>query len=344
MTTEHIPQSGPGAEPDDIEHSLYNNAQMLDYFKRIGLPREQMNSPLLLDQAHAKRREHALPFLQSLMRHHISAVPFENLELHYSTRKVITLKPQQLFHKFVIQKRGGRCMENNSFFGTALRSLGYEVRNCGGRVARAMSPVPEIRHTQGHTYDGWNHMLNLARLDDEWYVVDVGMGAMGPSVPYPLRDGYEANSIAPRKLRLQLRAIAESSGNGAQRPQLWCYDVCNRPGTDNVDVWIPTYCFTEIEFLPQDYEVMSWYTSYNKRSFFTTSLMTTIMLMDDAREHIIGNITLFQSTIRKTVAGKRTVMKECRTEKERVTALREIFGITLSEQQQNGIEQNLKLE
>jgi arylamine N-acetyltransferase len=76
--------------------------------------------------------------------------------------------------------RGGRCMENNGFFGTVLRSLGFDVRNCAGRVSRAQ--VPGAAKDQLNTYDNWNHMLNLVRLDREWYVVDVGMGAMGKNI------------------------------------------------------------------------------------------------------------------------------------------------------------------
>ncbi|KAI1676010.1 hypothetical protein KJE20_14398, partial [Pyrenophora tritici-repentis] len=143
-----------------------------------------------------------------------------------------------------------------------------------------MSPYPEVRKNQAHTYDGMNHMLNLVHFEDkdEWFVVDVGMGAMGPNMPYPLRDNFEVTSIAPRKIRLQKRAIGESYG-GANAPKLWCYDVCYDPSHGADNKWIPTYCFTENEFLPQDYEVMSWFTSTHSRSFFTRYVTATKMIM-----------------------------------------------------------------
>jgi arylamine N-acetyltransferase len=323
------------------DRSRYSGAQLHDYFQRLGLPQQYLDSPLLSDRTYAATTEHGLPFLQALTMYHTCRVPFENLELHYSAQKTITLDVADLYTKIVTKRRGGRCMENNTFFGTVLRSLGYEVRNCGGRVSRAMSPFPEVRRNQGTTYDGWNHMLNLVRLDKEWYVVDVGMGAMGPNMPYPLRDGFETTSIAPRKIRIQSRAIAESYGN--QSNKLWCYDVCYNPTDDAESVWVPVYCFTETEFLPQDYEIMSWFTSTHKNSFFTKYVTSTIMLMDEARRSIVGNVTLFGGNLKETVGGKQQVLKDCKTEDERVGALKELFGIELTNEEREGIPADLQL-
>lgn len=253
-----------------------------------------------------------------------------------------------LFTKFaergIKYGRGGRCMENNGFFGTVLRSIGYEVRNCAGRVSRMMSPLDHVRNEQGHTYDGWNHMLNLVVFDGEWYIVDVGMGAMGPNIPYKLEDGIEFESIAPRRIRLQKRSIPESYANGTdvERPQLWCFDVCYKPGGDD-EKWIPTYAFTETEFLPQDYEMMSWFTSTNKKCFFTYCVVVTKMLLDDAGEKIVGDITLINDTVRKNVGKEREVLRECKTEEDRIKALKELFDIDLTEEEKKGITPELKL-
>jgi arylamine N-acetyltransferase len=339
---------GPMGEPttltqlslEDEHRPRYSLAQLQDYFRRIELPQEYIDSPVLLDTANAGTKEHGLPFLHALARHHVCAVPFEDLELHYSAHKTVSLDPTHLYRKFVEQRRGGRCMENNTFFATVIRSLGFDLRNCAGRVSRAMSPYSEVRQNQSQTYDGWNHMLNMVRLDDEWYVVDVGMGAMGPNMPYPLRDGFETISIAPRKIRLQLRPIAESYAKKSS-PRLWCYDVCYDPAGKPDDKWIPTYCFTETEFLPQDYETMSWFTSTHPSSFFTRYVTCTKMIMDE--EKIIGNNTLFVGTIRETIGSSRKVVRECTSEDERVQALKEIFDVTLTEEEKNSISKDLKL-
>lgn len=329
---------------DEDDRPRYSLADLRSYFTRIELPQQHIDSPILTDATKADTKEHGLPFLHALTRHHTCNVPFENLELHYSAHKTISLDPAHLYKKFVHQRRGGRCMENNTFFATVLRSLGFDVRNCAGRVARSMSPYPEVRQNQSRTYDGWNHMLNLVRLEDEWYVVDVGMGSMGPNMPYPLRDGFETVSISPRKIRLQVRSIAESyARNPSNAPKMWCYDVCYDPTGGADDKWVPVYCFTETEFLPQDYETMSWFTSTHPSSFFTRYVTCTKMIMDEAKERIVGNNTLFVGTVRESVGSSRKVVRECTTEDERVQVLKEIFDVSLTEEERNGISKDLKL-
>ena len=319
----------------DEERPRYSEAQLREYFARIRLPQKYLDSPVLSDKSQALTKQNGLPFLQALTRYHTCEVPFENLRLHYSAHKTVTLDAADLFTNIVTRRHGGRCMENNTFLATVLRSLGFDVRNCGGRVSRAMSPYPEVRKNQAATYDGWNHMLNLVRLDGQWYVVDVGMGSMGPNLPYPLKDGFETTSIAPRRIRVQLRAISESYGDRSNK--MWCYDACYQPGENGENVWTPVYCFTETEFLPQDYEIMSWFTSTNPRSFFTRYVTSTKMMTDEAGEAIIGNVTLFEGTVRETVGSDRKVVKECTTEKERLEALKEWFGIEFTDEEKNGI-------
>ena len=326
----------------DSDRPRYSESQLQAYFQRLGLPQKYLESPVLSNKAHAATAEHGPPFLHALTRYHTCNIPFENLELHYSAHKTISLDATHLFKKFVHERRGGRCMENNTFFATVLRSLGFEVRNCGGRVSRAMSPFAEVRSNQGMTYDGWNHMLNLVRLDDEWYVVDVGMGSMGPNLPYPLRDGFETVSIAPRRIRVQLRAIAESYGTHSNK--LWCYDVCNKPPIEGAEsAWTPVYCFTETEFLPQDYQIMSWFTSTHPSSFFTQYVTCTKMIMDQAGEKIVGNFTLFEGDVKESVGSDRSVIRGCKTEDERVDVLKEIFGVELTEEQKKGISADRRL-
>lgn len=328
--------------PAEADRRLYSKTELHDYFLRIKLPPAYLESRVLYDAGLATTKEHGWPLLEALCRHHTCNIPFENLILHYSANKKVTLELSELYTWFVKKRRGGRCMENNSFFGTVLRSLGYQVRNCGGRVSRAMSPFPEVRQNQAATYDGWNHMLNLVRLEDEWFVVDVGMGAMGPNLPYPLRDNYETVSIAPRKIRIQQRAITESYA-GTEAPKLWCYDVCYDPSRGKDNKWIPTYCFTETEFLPQDYEVMSWFTSTHGNSFFTRYVTATRMVMDAQQEKIVGSVTLFKDTIRESIGDQRQVIKECRTEEERLHSLKEFYDIELNAQERDGIAPHVRL-
>ncbi|KAF2765005.1 arylamine N-acetyltransferase 1 [Teratosphaeria nubilosa] len=325
---------------DPKDRPIYSKDQLQTYFKRVKIPQEYL-VPLLSNKFLSRTREHGLPFLHALTRYHVCNVPFENLELHYSTHKTISLDMDDLYTKFAQHGRGGRCMENNSFFGTVLRSLGFDVRNCGGRVSRMMAAGHETRELQGQTYDPWNHMLNLVRLDNCWFVVDVGMGAMGPNIVYPLEDGYEAESIAPRRIRLQRRCIPERAAEREEdAQQLWCFDVCFKPDVSDSskNEWVPTYCFTETEFLPQDYEMMSWWTSTSPKSFFTYVLLCTKMIQDEESEKIIGDVSLVGNSIKRKIApGQRDVIGKLKSEEDRVKALKDIFDIDLTPEEQAGI-------
>lgn len=192
-------------------------------------------------------------------------------------------------------------------------------------------------------------MLNLVRLSGQLYVVDVGMGAMGPLIPYPLKDGLEMVSVAPRKIRLQYRTIPEhASLDESQAQKLWCYDVCHKPASPTSssveDKWIPTYAFTETEFLPQDYEMMSWFTSTSKKSFFTYCVLTTKLLMDEGGENIVGDRTLFGNGIRETIGGKREVVRDLKTEQERIEALEQLFRIQLTDEERAGISKDMSVQ
>lgn len=68
------------------------------------------------------------------------------------------------------------------------------------------------------------------------------------------------------------------------------------------------------------------------------------MLLDDAGEKIIGDITLINDTVRKNVGKDREVLRECKTEEDRVQALRELFGMELTQEERKGITPELKLQ
>lgn len=90
-----------------------------------------------------------LEFLTALYIHQISAIPYENLGLHYSKDHCINLKPQILYDKFTRNGRGGYCMENGIFFNHILRSLGFRVYLAGARVRPRLNGVPH------GDYMGW---------------------------------------------------------------------------------------------------------------------------------------------------------------------------------------------
>lgn len=142
---------------DDPSHRpSYSEEQLYQYFDCISLP-DKYRLKLSSHGHDATKPEDQLSFLTNLQKYHLAAIPFENLELHYSPTKTISLEPQFLFQKIVLREdgRGGRCMETNCLFGTVLRSLGFDVYSAGARVNQAAQAVAATKGWKGPRHDGW---------------------------------------------------------------------------------------------------------------------------------------------------------------------------------------------
>jgi N-hydroxyarylamine O-acetyltransferase len=97
-----------------------------------------------------------------LQRHHLYAIPFENLDIH----RGIWIEPKDSFEKVILNRRGGFCYELNSLFYQLLKSLGFEAFLISGSVADDAGKF-------GPEYD---HLTILVEFEDEFYLVDVGFG------------------------------------------------------------------------------------------------------------------------------------------------------------------------
>lgn len=140
--------------PPHLQRHAYSRAQLLAYYDRIRLPEIHRNEPGPTSARIAQDPEQGLAFLTALHTHHLTNIPFENLDLHYSREHAIYIDPPHLFTKIVenARGRGGYCMESNGLFGTVLRSLGFDVYPTGARINRAIDPGME---NDPHFYKGW---------------------------------------------------------------------------------------------------------------------------------------------------------------------------------------------
>lgn len=117
------------------QRPIYTQAQISKYFTHISLPKASVDLPSTPTKLHEPKN--ALDFLTQLQQHQLCTVPFENLSLHYSPHRTITIDAEHLYTKIVDNERGGYCMENNCFFGTVLRTLGFTLYSAGARVNEA---------------------------------------------------------------------------------------------------------------------------------------------------------------------------------------------------------------
>ena len=300
----------------------YTTHQLSKYFKHISLPLDSQ------DLSHTPAKLHlpsnALKFLTRLQRHQIATVPFENLQLHYSRDHTISLDPDYLFHKVVDRGHGGYCMENNCFFGTVLRSLGFNVLSAGARVNTQASG------SGGNGWEGWSHMVNIVTLSSgQRFMLDVGFGSNGPIQPL-LMDESTAHTmhIAPAEARLVRGNIACNTDPGQK---LWQYHHRVDPQSE----WLVMYCFTELEFLPEDYEIMNFWTSQSPKSWFTYGVVAVKLILVGVE--VVGRLVLGGGDIKRRVRGRTEHLRTCKTEEERVQALEDVFGLKLTDEERRGI-------
>ena len=110
---------------------VYTDGQLERYLRHIGFEPADAPHVRVLAQTNVVS-ETTLTMLQRLQ---MARVPFETAAVHYSTGSNVSLDPQRLFDKIVVQGRGGIRFELNTFFAAVLRSLDYEVYSAGARLS-----------------------------------------------------------------------------------------------------------------------------------------------------------------------------------------------------------------
>jgi arylamine N-acetyltransferase len=115
--------------------------------------------------------------------------------------------------------------------------------------------------------------------------------------------------------------------------KLWIYQSRETPEGP----WLTNYCFTELEFLSTDFEVMSFKTSAARTSWFTYRVVCVKFIQDEKKEELIGTITLMGDVVRRRIRGKTEPLATLENEKQRVDALEKWFDIRLKEDEIAGI-------
>ncbi|KAL1296670.1 hypothetical protein AAFC00_000150 [Neodothiora populina] len=311
---------------------IYTPTQLTAFYEHIGLPSPHRHAPGPSSAAVATDPSKGLAFLAALQRYTLASMPFENLDLHYSTHHAVSIDPEVLW-EMVVQRRegratgagrGGYCMQNNALFGYVLRGLGFEVLATGPRIDAAVEGGDEKK------YSGWSHMLNIVTIGDKRYGVDVGFGGGGPTHPLPLLHHNPQRNIGPTQVvrysHIHLPSVSPSED------KLWVYEKQNHSSED----WKPMYCFPDnTSFTPADFEVMNHWTSTSPRSWFTRTVVCVKWEVDG--DQVTGQRSVFGNTFNRVVEGETVDSRELETEEQRIEVLEKWFGISLSEAEKRGI-------
>lgn len=116
--------------------------------------------------------------------------------------------------------------------------------------------------------------------------------------------------------------------------QVWIYQIRYTPDSD----WLPHYSFSEVEFLPQDFGVMNYYTSNGHTSWFTQTVVCSRVIMDEETGMLPrGLYVLIGKEVKRRIQGKSEVVATLKSEEDRVAALGKWFGLQFQDDEVEGI-------
>jgi N-hydroxyarylamine O-acetyltransferase len=158
--------------------------------------------------AHPRPSTPSIEAVASVMRAHMAAIPFENLDVLLG--RGIRLDLDRVVAKLVTARRGGYCFEHGTLFLAALAALGVPAVAHAARVL-LMTPKAHAPRT---------HMFLTVRLDGRTWMLDPGFGGHGPLVPVPLAEGDEAREgpDVHRMVRHDGEWVLEALVNGSMTP------------------------------------------------------------------------------------------------------------------------------
>ncbi|KAF4451505.1 hypothetical protein F53441_5514 [Fusarium austroafricanum] len=309
----------------------YTKAQLKAYYDRISFP-EADRVYNIRDLPSSSNACPERDYLDALTKHQLLAVPFENLTLHYSWHRTVDVNADHLFEKIVGERRGGYCMENNTFFNTVLLSLGYDVHMVPARVFN-----PDTKR-----YGGISHCLNVVTFASQ-YAVDVGFGARTPTGPLELA----SDKIVERSDGGQMRIVYETISQYSSSQPVRIYEYRSHEGGE----WVPQWCCLECEVLPEDIRVMNMSPSQSPSSFFTFKVVCVQFTSEeenfsegDVRDlkkvggKVDGSFIIDGNICRYRKKGETKWERTFRDEDERLEALRRYFGVELTRQNQRAIQ------
>lgn len=258
-------------------------------------------------------REPNMENLKKLILCNLSAIPFENIDLHYHPSHTHIIEQKSVFDKFTKRLRGGYCFQLNQLFSILLRTLGYDIFVIAGRIAE---------NTEGK-FMGFTHRLTIVTLEDQKYLVDVGFGGNNVLCPMPIKDGYTAKMIGEEEVKIVHQPIKYSK---SQDP-IWQIHYRHKPE----DQWTVAYCFLLLEFFEEDFKLGNFYTSTSKDVIFAQYLLAAKIILKDGVP--VARLNMFGGTFKLKTADGVEILQECKTEQERIDGLERYFGIKLTKEE-----------
>lgn len=233
--------------------------------------------------------EVSLENLTLLIRRHLEAVPFENLDCWPSCTP-LSNDPEVLFEKVVTRRRGGICFELNGLLHELLSALGYPCYSVAVRLPRPERPAAIV------------HQAEVVTLDGKQYYCDVGFGGPGPKGALAL-DADPVQTVDGEKFRVQRDGI---------------YVNIQRY---HEEAWIDTIRYADIPCIREDFTGLLYFASSAPGSYFTAQRIVNLCLPD-------GSLALTGNRFTARRSGE-VIQRELTSEAEAKAVLEKEYGIYL---------------
>jgi N-hydroxyarylamine O-acetyltransferase len=237
----------------------------------------------------------SLDTLHQLIFAHSHAIAYESLDIMLGRTPKLDLPALQ--NKMISGGRGGYCLEQNMLFREGLRSLGYRITSLQGRVVRGMpidAPRPAI------------HMLLQVDLPEGPHLADVGFGNLAPTSALVLRPGIEQDT--PHEPMRFIDVGGELTLQAKLR-----------------DSWEHIYRVIPYPRYDAEYEITNWYTGTHPDAPYQNNIIAARPGPNRTR------ITIFNRRLTVRHATGETERRHLGEEPEFRSALREEFGLALSD-------------
>lgn len=254
---------------------MFTQDQTDKYLKRIGY-----GAPLTMSEE----------TLSALQWAHLTHIPYENLNVLAGIP--LSLEPDALFQKIILERRGGYCFELQGLFKELLVTLGFSVAQYAARFLDEDGPIQMRRHR-----------VLIVALDKHRYLLDVGV-----------------RNEAPRKALLLTENEVQSDGICEYRFEKdtffgWVL-LQKEQGKD----WAPMYGFTEEPQIDVDFIMPSFYCEKHPASTFNKFMKLSIFIGE-------SNFTLVDGVFKEYRHAKVQFRRPLNDTAEIRDILKEYFGL-----------------
>jgi arylamine N-acetyltransferase len=131
-----------------------------------------------------------------------------------------------------------------------------------------------------------------------------------------------------------MRLVRDSLAEFMDKDQkVWIYQT----RYNDESTWMPTICFADVEFLPQDFGVMNFSVSQTRTSWFTQVFVCIRMILDQSGTDIIGQYMMVGKEVKRRVRGQTEILQVLHSEQDRIEALAKYFDMHLRDSEVRGI-------